>query len=184
MVSKKKKSRKLTVRQKKFAKYYAATGNGTQSAKKAGYSKKAAGVVAHETLQNPNVKKAIHEALEESLAKAQLKSDHVIEQLRRIAFADIGEAYLPNGQLKHPMEMDEITRAAVQSIEIDEITVAGGFKIGDKKKLKLADKIKALELIGKSFGIFKDVLETDNTHTIDATDEQVNASFEKFKAGL
>lgn len=181
----KKRSGKLTVKQKKFAKLYAATGNGAKSARAAGYSKHSDDEIAFENLRKPQVKKAIHEALEESLAKAQLKSDHVIEQLRRIAFSDIANAYNDDGSLKHPKDMDEETRAAVQGIEIDEIKVGRErIKIGETKKLKMLDRTKAAELLGKSFGIFKDVVETKNTHTLQATDEQVDESNKRFKDKL
>lgn len=46
---------KLTLRQKKFCEYYASSGNGTQSAIKAGYSKKTARQIADENLSKPYV---------------------------------------------------------------------------------------------------------------------------------
>lgn len=185
MNSRGKKRRKLTVKQKKFAKHYAATGNGAQSAKAAGYSKNSAPEIASENLTKPNVRKAIHEALEESLAKAQLKSDHVIEQLRRIAFSDIAEAYDENGKLLHPHQMPEELRAAVGSIETDELRDGkSGFKYRETKKIKMLDRTKAAELLGRHFKLFTDVVETKNTHTIAATDEQVDEATKKFKDKL
>jgi phage terminase small subunit len=184
MPPKKKKAGKLTVKQKKFAKLYAATGNGAAAARAAGYSKRSDDEIAAENLRKPQVRKAIHEALEESLAKAQLKSDHVIEQLRRIAFSDISEIYHDNGLLKHPVEMSDEARVAIAGVETTEILGPFGAKLGEKKKLKIADKTKALELLGKTFGIFKDVVETKNTHSIQATEAQVDEATQKFKDKL
>lgn len=49
------------------------------------------------------------------------------------------------------------------------------------KKAKHSDVLKACELIGKTFGQFKDVSETTNTHqVIVANQEQVDASTNKF----
>ena len=50
-----KKRDKLTLKQKKFADEYIISGNATQSAIKAGYSKKTAGVIAVENLEKPNI---------------------------------------------------------------------------------------------------------------------------------
>lgn len=41
-------------------------------------------------------------------------------------------------------------------------------------KIKPSDSIKACELIGKTFGQFKEIVESKNTHTIQATPEQVD----------
>jgi len=47
---------KLTPKQKKFADEYIKTGNATQSAIEAGYSKRTAAVIATENLIKPNIK--------------------------------------------------------------------------------------------------------------------------------
>ena len=53
---------KLTPKQQKFADYYIASGNATESYKKAGYKNfKSSGVEANKTLNSPNVKKYIEE---------------------------------------------------------------------------------------------------------------------------
>lgn len=53
---------KLTPKQQKFADYYIASGNATESFKKAGYKNyKSSGVEANKTLNNPNVQKYILE---------------------------------------------------------------------------------------------------------------------------
>ena len=46
---------RLTVKQDKFARLYAKTGNGTQSAIAAGYSPNSAGSIAHENLNKPEI---------------------------------------------------------------------------------------------------------------------------------
>ena len=181
-VKKKKVKRGLTIKQKKFAKHYAATGNGSKSAKAAGYSAKTADSIAYEILRKPEIKQAVHEALESSLAKAQLKSDHVVEQLRRIAFSDIGEVYQDNGFLKHPHEMSEEVKAAVQSIESDEIKI-GDITRAKVKKLKMLDRTKALEILAKYFGLFTDganvSLKVENTTV---SEQHARETYQKVKA--
>ena len=50
---------KLTEKQKRFADYYIETGNGTEAAVKAGYSKKTARVIGQENLLKPAIKNYI-----------------------------------------------------------------------------------------------------------------------------
>ena len=52
---------KMTLKQKAFADYYIATGNATESAIKAGYSKKTATVIGHENLRKPYIADYIRE---------------------------------------------------------------------------------------------------------------------------
>lgn len=51
--------RKLTVKQKKFCDYYISSGNATESAIKAGYSKRTAKETGYENLTKPHIQEAI-----------------------------------------------------------------------------------------------------------------------------
>ena len=55
----------LTEKQKRFADYYIETGNMTEAAIKAGYSKKTARVIGQENLLKPAIKNYINERLKE-----------------------------------------------------------------------------------------------------------------------
>ena len=61
----------LNPRQEKFAQEYWATGHGTNSAIKAGYSKKTAYSQANQLLKNPEIQKKIKEYEDESRALLQ-----------------------------------------------------------------------------------------------------------------
>ncbi len=63
-LKKKPKRLKLTVKQRKLIQGMAKGLSATEAAKRAGYSKKAAGSVAHETLRNPDVRGAFLAILE------------------------------------------------------------------------------------------------------------------------
>ncbi|MGY0191415.1 terminase small subunit, partial [Lactococcus petauri] len=62
---------KLTIKQKKFADYYIETGNATQSAIRAGYSKKTANRIATENLSKLVISEYIQKRLKE-LEKSRL----------------------------------------------------------------------------------------------------------------
>ena len=79
---------KLNARQKKFAEYYAQSGNIVQSAIKAGYSEKYANADACKILENPRVS----EYIKELTAKAQ--QDRIITAVERQAIlSDIAKSY-------------------------------------------------------------------------------------------
>lgn len=58
-------TQKLTQKQQRFVDEYIISGNATQAAIKAGYSKKTAAVTATENLRKPNIKAAIEKRNEE-----------------------------------------------------------------------------------------------------------------------
>ena len=55
---------KLNARQKAFCEYYVASGNATEAAIKAGYSKKTARVIGQENLTKPALKNYIDELMQ------------------------------------------------------------------------------------------------------------------------
>ena len=63
--------RHLTIKQEKFIKAYARTGNGTQSARLAGYSDSSDGVLKQQAVENLR-KPAVKQALKQELAKIEL----------------------------------------------------------------------------------------------------------------
>ena len=71
---------KLTERQRRFAKRYAETGNGAQSARDVGYSDApgAAATNAHRTLLNVDVQQAIQAQSESLLERAGFNADTVV----------------------------------------------------------------------------------------------------------
>ena len=57
------KKAKLTNRQKAFADYYIETGNATEAARRAGYSKNTLGAIGYENLNKPQISAYIHERM-------------------------------------------------------------------------------------------------------------------------
>lgn len=128
---------KLTEKQKRFADYYIETGNGTEAAVKAGYSKKTARVIGQENLLKPAIKNYIDEKLEEMSSKRIASANEVMELL---------------------------TSAARRELEEEVVVVES---IGDycseakviKKQIGAKDRIKAAELLGKRYRLFTDKME-------------------------
>jgi hypothetical protein len=70
---------KLTPKQKAFADYYIETGNATEAAIKAGYSKKTAYSIGNENLKKPEVKKYIEQRIAEKEEKLIAKQDKIVK---------------------------------------------------------------------------------------------------------
>lgn len=152
----------LNAKQRKFVNEYAKSGNATQAAIAAKYSKKTAYSTGPRLLDNVEIRQAIDTLLTKATEKAELTVAEVLAEMRNVAFFDIAQAFNTDGSLKEIGEMDEKTRRIISSLETDEIFAGRGGarkKIGVTRKLKLADKMKALEMIGRHFKMFTDVTE-------------------------
>jgi len=68
---------KLTNKQKRFIEEYCVSFNGLQSAIKAGYSKKTAGVIANENLNKPYIQLAISEHMNKTSEKLNITIEDI-----------------------------------------------------------------------------------------------------------
>ncbi|QHM39148.1 hypothetical protein C7M37_00123 [Lactiplantibacillus plantarum] len=83
--------RKLTPKQRKFADEYIKSGNATQSAIEAGYSKKTARVMGQENLLKPAIKSYIDERMAEIASKRIMDATEAVELLTSIARGETKE---------------------------------------------------------------------------------------------
>lgn len=165
-VKESKRKRTLNPRQKLFVKHYAKTRNGTKAAKAAGYSKRSASTTASELLTYPKVSEGINRELERRTVKFDLSADEVLEEIRALAFVNLRGAFAEDGSLLPLQEMPENVSKALQSVETDELFAGRGVsrvKIGRTRKVKIADKIRALELLAKHFKLLSDTAPKDTS---------------------
>lgn len=128
---------KLTEKQKRFADYYIETGNKTEAAVKAGYSKKTARVIGQENLLKPAVKNYIDEKLTEMSSKRIASANEVMELLTSAARGELEEEVVVVENIG-----DYCSEAKVI-----------------KKQIGAKDRLKAAELLGKRYRLFTDKLE-------------------------
>lgn len=115
-------------------------------------------------LRNDKVQKYISEKIKEREKRTEVTQDMVIQELAKIAFLDIRKLYTENGQLKNIADIDSDVAGAISSLEtLEEYDGYGDNreKIGDTKKVKVLDKTKALELLGRHLGMFNDKLDVN-----------------------
>lgn len=115
-------------------------------------------------LTNVDLQEYLAEKMKEREQRTEITQDMVIQELAKIAFLDISKLYDKNGNLKNIQDIDKDTVKAISSLEtLEEYDGYGDNrkKIGDTQKVKLLDKTKALELLGRHLGIFNDKLDVN-----------------------
>jgi phage terminase small subunit len=132
----------------------------TAAAVEAGYPKKSAGKRAWYLMRRPEIREAISQLQEERLADADLSAARVLEELRRVAFADFRALFDTKGRLKPVSEWMPEQAAAVAQCE----GISGNADAGDQRhdcvvRVKTWDKTKALEILAKHFGLLMDKTE-------------------------
>ena len=147
---------KLTARQAMFVSEFLASGNATQSAIKAGYSKRTAKAIGTENLAKPSIAAAIAEAREKQFARNDITAEQILAELARVAFLDIRKLLNDDGSMKLIGEIDDDARAAIAGLELSEIRDEDGKPIGVLKKIKIADKLVALDKLARHLGMFND----------------------------
>lgn len=135
---------KLTEKQKAFCDYYVETLNATESALRAGYSKKTAMVIGSENLKKPYIIEYIKKILDGKDEKRIASQDEVLEYLTQVMRGEIVEEKIMS-------------------------TMDGYEKV--EKKLDIKDRTKAAELLGKRYAIFTDKLEHVGIQQVQIVDD-------------
>ena len=126
---------KLTLKQQRFADEYIISGNATESAIKAGYSKKYANTNASKLLQNTTIKKYIDERLKILDSEKIADQKEVLQYLSAVMRGEHREKTLIS-----------IGELGQEIVDID---------VGAK------DRLKAAELLGRRYKLFTDKVEMD-----------------------
>jgi phage terminase small subunit len=152
------KVRPLTPKQQRFCEQYLVDFNGTQAAIRAGYSSKGAFVRGSELLSNRKVSDYLADLIKEQSKRTGITADVVLKELHRIATTDVSDAFDDNGNLRPIKDIPLETRRAIASVEIFEEYEGRGKEresIGQTKKVRFWDKVKALEHLCRHLGIFE-----------------------------
>ena len=126
--------KKLTPKQKAFADYYIETGNATEAAIKAGYSKKTARVIGTENLTKPALKQYIDERLSKIEDERIAKGDEVLKYLTSVMRGEEKDQFGLDASLQDRTRAAELLgkryRLFTEKVEVDGI-----------QKVKIVDDI-------------------------------------------
>ena len=141
--------KKLTAKQQRFCDEYLICLDGTKAAIKAGYSKKTARQIAAENLTKPNIKEYIEKRMAEKEKDLIADQDEVLKYLTAVLRGEgTEEMVVVEGQ------GDGFSRAAIVTRDISP-----------------KDRLKAAELLGKRYSLFKDSVKLDVTPVVIGGDD-------------
>lgn len=148
----------MTPKQQRFVDEYLIDLNATQAAIRAGYSAATASEIGYENLSKPQIAEAIAAAQAARSEKTGIDAAWLLKRLADEAVADVRDLYTDDGRIKPVNDWPLIWRQGlVAGLEVETI----GEGAGHVTKVKLSDRIKRLELIGRHIDVqaFKDKIE-------------------------
>ncbi len=124
---------------------------------RAGYAKTTAHSKSYDWVcksgTKPHVFAAITEAQADRSERTQIDADWVLTRLTAEAEADLTDLYADDGELKPVRDWPLIWRQGlVAGLDVDE-QFKDGQKLGQVTKVKLSDRIRRIELIGKHVNV-------------------------------
>ena len=141
--------KKLTAKQQRFCDEYLIDLNATQAAIRAGYSEKSARQMATENMTKPSIKEYIEKRMDEKEKKLIADQDEVLKYLTAV--------------LRGESESEEIVIENVGDFTSEARTM--------KKAPSEKDRLKAAELLGKRYSLFKDSMKLDVTPVVIGGDD-------------
>lgn len=147
----------LNDRRLRFIEEYLVDMCGAKAAVRAGYSERTANRTAYDLLQEPEIAQEIERRIADRSERTGIDSDWVLRRLAEEAVADLADLYAEDGGLKPIHEWPKIWRQGlVAGVEtVQEYDFIAGEKVPAcvVKKIKLSDRIRRLELIGKHINV-------------------------------
>lgn len=130
--------------------------NQTQAAIRAGYSPKTANEQASRLFANVNIRARVDELMAERSKRTGVNADRVLFELARLGLINAADVInMDSATIKSSAARDDT--AAIASVKVKIIPSEDGNIV--EREIKLYDKNKSLELLGKHLGLFTDKLE-------------------------
>ncbi len=146
----------MTPKQERFVAEYLIDSNATRAAKAAGYHPK----MAAKLVAIGSIKVAIEAGRAKLLEKTGITAERVLQEMGRLAFSDVSRLFNPDGSLKQLNQLTPEDSACIAGLEVIIKNAEAGDGHTDKvHKIKVWDKSKNLEMLGKHFGLFIEKVE-------------------------
>lgn len=172
----------LTPKQRRFVEEYLLDMNATKAAIRAGYSKQTANQQGPRLLENQDVRNAIDASKAKRSEKLEVDSEYVLRRLVEECEADLADLYTDVGDLKPIEDWPEVwRRGLVAGVEVEALFEGHGEQrkqIGYVKRVRLSDRLRRLELIGKHIRV-NAFQETVQHKGLDALAERLERAHER-----
>lgn len=146
--------RPLTPKEHRFCEEYLIDLNATQAAIRAGYSRHTARQIGSALLSQVDVSEEIERLRAERSEKTGITAEWLLKRLAEEATADLNDIYGANGELLPISEWPLIWRQGlIAGVDVEIITGPDGTEMGMVKKVKVSDRAKRLEMIGKHVNV-------------------------------
>lgn len=163
----------LTPKQDRFVEEFLIDLNATQAAIRAGYSARSAEMTGSRMMRNDKVRRAVEAAQADRSKQTEIDAAWVLTRLHDEAVADLADILDEAGVVRPVKDWPLIWRQGlVAGIDVQEDLVEG-VKVGQTIKLKLSDRIKRIELIGKHVNVqaFREQVHQTGAVTLNVTQE-------------
>jgi phage terminase small subunit len=166
----------MTPKQERFVEEYLVDLNATQAAVRAGYSARTAREIGRENLDKPDIQAALQTAFAARSQRVEIDQDWVIRRLARIADLDLRKLFTDDGTLRPIQELPEDVAGAISSVDVIKRK-----DDAEEYRVRLPDRIRALDLLGRHLGMFRDRVEVTGrgleTLLPELTDEELLERF-------
>ena len=142
---------KLTAKQQRFVDEYLIDLNATQAAIRAGYAPENAGKQGHELLEKTRIANAIAQAMAHRSRRTGITQDRVLRELAKVAFVNANDVIDPDSATVRADAAEE-DLACIQAVKVK--TSESEMGASSEREIKLYDKMRALEMLGKHLGLF------------------------------
>ena len=151
-----------------FAREYVKDLNGKRAAIAVGYSAKTADRAASRLLSNVEVRALLAKLTKKHADKLDLSAEKVLSELSRMGFSNLLDYVKVTKEGDAFVDLSGLTQeqaAAIQEVTVDEYVEGKGKHARKVKRtrLKLVDKIRSLDLLGRHLKLFTERIEVSGT---------------------
>lgn len=123
-------------------------------------------------MRQQKIRDAIAEGQRERAQRLGITQDRVLQELALIAFANLKDIVGTNEEGDTTIDMNGMTREVAAALAEVSISTKGGKTKVKTAKARLADKLAALEKLGKHLGMFTEKIEHTGVLTLEQLVEQ------------
>jgi len=150
----------ISEQHKAFAVHYLKNFDITEACAASGYSSQSN--IGYRILQDPAIRVFLKHMVDRRLARVALEGEQILRELVAVGTSDVRNLLDEDNCVLPPSDWPDALGKAVSYIEVEEIYQGRGEAreyVGRVKKIKLWDKIKSLELLGKNLALWVDRVE-------------------------